>query len=81
MTLAFLYSRRVCCDPNPEYRQDALELLQRRRCRGGQSIADSLRKNAFQITHDIYPDQIGRMDPSPSHHLRVGPTRRKFECP
>lgn len=50
MPLFFLYPRGVCCDPNPEYRQDTLELLQRRRSPGGQSIADTFRNNAFQVT-------------------------------
>lgn len=78
MTLAFLYPRRLCCEPKPEYRQDTLELLQRRRSPGGQSVVDSLRKNSFQITRKIYPDQIDHMDPVLRDHLRVGPTKRRI---
>ena len=79
MALFFLYPRGVCCEPNPEYRQDTLELLQRRRYPGGDNVADNLRKNTFQVTRNIYPDQIDSMDPALRNHLRVGPTKRRFE--
>ena len=78
MTLAFIYPRRAYGGPIPEYRQDTLELLQRRRYPGGQSIVDSLRKNAFKMTRKIYPDQIAHMDPILRNHLRVGPTKRRI---
>ena len=78
MALFFLYPWGECCDPNPEYRQDTLELLQRRRYPGGQSIVDSPCKNAFKITRKIYPDQIAHLDPVLRNHLRVGPTKRRI---
>ena len=55
-----------------------LELLQRRRYPGRQSIVDSLRKNALKVTRKIYPDQIAHMDPILRNHLRVGPTKRRI---
>ena len=55
MTLAFLYPRGEC-DPNPEHRQDTLELLQRRRAPGGGNVVDEPHKSAC-------PDQIAHLDP------------------
>ena len=79
MVLTFFYARRAFCDPDPEYRQDTLELLQRRRFPGGGNVAGALRKGAREISHHFHPDQIARMDPILRNHLRVGPTRRRFK--
>ena len=73
MALFFLYSRGECGDPNPEYREDTLELLQRRRSPGGQSIADSLHKNAFKITRDILPRSDRPHGLRPPQPLARGP--------
>ena len=74
MALFFLYPRGECCDPNPEHRQDTLELLRRRRSPVGGNVVDEPHKNAC-------PDQIAHLDPVVRNHLCVGPTKRKSEPP
>ena len=72
MALFFLYPRGECCGPNPEYRQDTLELLLRRRYPGRQSIVDSLRKNALKVTRKIYPRSDRPHGPRPPQPLARG---------
>jgi len=73
MVLIYFYAKRATCD-DFEHLRDTGELLKGSHfpdARYLPSVLDSLRKNAFKVTHHFHPDQIARIDPVLRHHLRV----------